>query len=150
MQEALTCRPCVICWDVSGLLRCLTLPSTLVPCIPALFLEMAQLSSYDSPDTPETDDSVEVRPALLPQAWSLGLASKGLGGLPKRLSEAGWAAAGRFAVSGHSDPEEEQQQAVAGRRAERMLGLQLPKRVASEKHACLPPFPASSRAVGHL
>lgn len=43
---------------------------------------------------------------LLPQAWSLGLASKGLGGLPKRLSEAGWAAAGRFAVSGHSDPEE--------------------------------------------
>lgn len=32
-----------------------------VPCVLALFLEMVHLSSYDSPDTPETDDSIEVK-----------------------------------------------------------------------------------------
>jgi hypothetical protein len=31
-----------------------------------MFLEMAQLSSYDSPDTPETDDSVEVKILRIP------------------------------------------------------------------------------------
>lgn len=43
-------------------------------CVLALFLEMAQLSSYDSPDTPETDDSVEVKILCSrpnPGAWAL-------------------------------------------------------------------------------
>ena len=50
------------------------LPHTLLSCVLALFLEMAQLSSYDSPDTPETDDSVEVKTlssCLNPGAWAL-------------------------------------------------------------------------------
>lgn len=61
--------------DVSGRLRGLDmLPHTLLSCVLALFLEMAQLSSYDSPDTPETDDSVEVKTlssCLNPGAWGL-------------------------------------------------------------------------------
>ena len=69
------CLPsmCLSC-DVSGRLRGLMLPHTLLSCVLALFLEMAQLSSYDSPDTPETDDSVEVKTlssCLNPGAWAL-------------------------------------------------------------------------------
>lgn len=60
--------------DVSGLLRCLTLLRTPFSSALALFLEMAQLSSYDSPDTPETDDSVEVKILSFcpnPGGWAL-------------------------------------------------------------------------------
>lgn len=67
--------PCMrLSSGVSGRPRGLRLPRTLLSCVLALFLEMAQLSSYDSPDTPETDDSVEVKTlssCLNPGPWAL-------------------------------------------------------------------------------
>lgn len=61
-------------YEMNGLLRCLRVPHTHFSCVLALFLEMAQLSSYDSPDTPETDDSVEVNilsSCPSPGTWAL-------------------------------------------------------------------------------
>lgn len=69
------CLPCMhLSCAVSGLLRYLTLLCTPFSCALTLFLEMAQLSSYDSPDTPETDDSVEVKTSSFcpnPGGWDL-------------------------------------------------------------------------------
>lgn len=108
-----------------------------MPCTLALFLEMAQLSSYDSPDTPETDDSVEVKILCsCPSPGSGPCEAKGREfSLLEHLEE------GARVVCTAQDViqllEATGQEAAAGLRAEPMLEPSFPQHIAPEKHARL-------------
>lgn len=112
-----------------------------MPCTLALFLEMAQLSSYDSPDTPETDDSVEVKILC-------SCPSRGYGPCEAKsheLSVLEHLEEGARVVCTAQDViqllEVTRQEAESGLRAEPMLEPSFPKHIAPEKQACLLTFP---------